>query len=243
MADFFSRLAGRTLGLVAVARPAIAPLFAPGPQILTETEDASVARPKPVVDREEPAWLPRRSAPPVETNDPPAAVRKPAPAVAEDAAATISTEPRTATAKPPLPAIASTADPDPIKPIALNREPSAWATLPSVTPIFDPRVQEPAAQIEPASSDPFDSRVAPLATNLFPNNETLPREFRTRPSASRPNITVDREQPAPVVRVDIGRIEVRAMFPESPAPRIAPPELSSSLSLTDYLQQRDGGTR
>ena len=37
MADFFSRLAERTLGVAAVVKPVIAPLFAPGPQLVAES--------------------------------------------------------------------------------------------------------------------------------------------------------------------------------------------------------------
>jgi len=53
----------------------------------------------------------------------------------------------------------------------------------------------------------------------------------------------DQRQAEPVVEVSIGRIEVRAVFPE-PQP-VAPRRraVDSALSLADYLKQRDRGAR
>jgi hypothetical protein len=44
------------------------------------------------------------------------------------------------------------------------------------------------------------------------------------------------------VRVSIGRIDVRAVFPE-PRPFSTRPTTDSTLSLGEYLRQRDGGKR
>src|SRR5262249_27833014 len=48
---------------------------------------------------------------------------------------------------------------------------------------------------------------------------------------------------APVVRVSIGRIDVRAVAPQAPPVRAAPARPSSRLSLNDYLRQHNKGTR
>ncbi len=47
------------------------------------------------------------------------------------------------------------------------------------------------------------------------------------------------ESPAPVIRVTIGRVEVRAVTPPAPAPR-APARPAPALSLDDYLKQQSG---
>jgi hypothetical protein len=49
--------------------------------------------------------------------------------------------------------------------------------------------------------------------------------------------------PAPVVRITIGRVEVRAIMPPAPAPRPAPARPAPALSLDDYLKQQTGGSR
>ena len=53
------------------------------------------------------------------------------------------------------------------------------------------------------------------------------------------------EPPAPTIRVAIGRIEVRAITPPPtpPAQRATPVRPGPTLSLDDYLKQRDGGQR
>ena len=50
-------------------------------------------------------------------------------------------------------------------------------------------------------------------------------------------------QPGPIIRVNIGRIEVRAVTPPEPATRAQRPIPSPRLSLEEYLKQRQGGRR
>ncbi|HZA21190.1 MAG TPA: hypothetical protein VFA32_01040, partial [Dehalococcoidia bacterium] len=45
---------------------------------------------------------------------------------------------------------------------------------------------------------------------------------------------------SPTTRVNIGRIEVRAITPPAPAPAPKPPRLDPRLTLDDYLRRRDG---
>jgi hypothetical protein len=47
----------------------------------------------------------------------------------------------------------------------------------------------------------------------------------------------------PAVHVTIGRVEVRALFPEPPTRRALPPRPQSTVSLDDYLNQRNRGKR
>jgi len=46
---------------------------------------------------------------------------------------------------------------------------------------------------------------------------------------------------APTIKITIGRVDVRAVMAERPAPRPAPERRNSALSLEEYLKQRSGG--
>jgi hypothetical protein len=50
------------------------------------------------------------------------------------------------------------------------------------------------------------------------------------------------EKPEPIIRVNIGRIEVRAATPPA-TPRSKRARAGPPLSLEDYLKQRNGGQR
>jgi len=45
------------------------------------------------------------------------------------------------------------------------------------------------------------------------------------------------------ISVTIGRIDVRAVFPQPPAPRGSRTEKAAAMSLDEYLKQRSGGRR
>ena len=47
----------------------------------------------------------------------------------------------------------------------------------------------------------------------------------------------------PGIRVTIGRVEVRAVLPEQPVKRSAPPRFKPSVSLDDYLSRGSGARR
>jgi hypothetical protein len=46
-----------------------------------------------------------------------------------------------------------------------------------------------------------------------------------------------------VVRITIGRVEVRAVLPPEPAPRRREPARAKALSLDEYLDRRHGAKR
>lgn len=141
-------------------------------------------------------------------------------------------------------------------------------TLPVPQPLQQPRaprppiptpVQEAEAQ-QPASIQPPDMPIpAPRATppkvteasplalpksgaELQPPGPPAPIVAPLpRVALPMPPIAQRVEQPAPTIRVTIGRIDVRAITPPAPAPRTPPASAKPALSLDDYLKQREGG--
>lgn len=120
-------------------------------------------------------------------------------------------------------------------------------------------VQPPRAEQETRERDL-------LVSNFIPRNSEMHSELRhiiaTAPQpAARPQIVVSNliqpyveaaksalgdaspAQTAPTIRVNIGRIEVRAVTPQTPAPRPKRAAASPRLSLEEYLNQRSGGRR
>ena len=73
---------------------------------------------------------------------------------------------------------------------------------------------------------------------------TVARERATSQSEpAAPTEQIAAREPAPTVKITIGRVDVRAVIPAAPATRPAPARPGPSLSLEDYLQQREGGKR
>jgi len=93
-----------------------------------------------------------------------------------------------------------------------------------------------AHQLEAAEASPSTAIAAMRLEPVFP--PTSLRSF-TKSLASPQNIRAA-AAPAPIIRVNIGRIEVRAVTPAAPSAR--PPRARSGpmLSLEDYLKQRGG---
>jgi hypothetical protein len=94
---------------------------------------------------------------------------------------------------------------------------------------------EPKAALDRSAPPDAPLTVAPRTIRPQPNGklERGPRE---------PDVPAQ-EPPAPTIRVNIGRIEVRAIMPPPtpPARREMPARSSPTLSLDDYLKQRNGG--
>lgn len=106
---------------------------------------------------------------------------------------------------------------------------------PAAHPLRQPATVHPAMAPTDAVQEP--------ATPRLPSRTIMP-ESVVAPRVQPPGAT--REGPAaPVIRVTIGRIEVRTQPPprrSAPAPAPAQPR-SPALSLEDYLEQRNGGRR
>ncbi len=62
-------------------------------------------------------------------------------------------------------------------------------------------------------------------------------------AANRPALQAPADGAEPEIRVTIGRVEVRAVFPEQPVKRSAPPRFRPSVTLDDYLSRGGGAKR
>lgn len=259
MADLFSRLAERALGVAAVARPAIQSVFAPAPIVATQAfapaPRSSVRSEK--VERPDLVSEPGRVTA-LRAGHPPASADLPR----ETRLSRAAGETAVPTPAPFIPV-------EPVSHPAMRAEPEvqavaadhAEAGLVKTQPIEPPQPPQPS-----------DNRAAP--PEIWHSNSSLPRRDLSRPSAAGeqsvpPQLPVtnplgaqasmpakqerapvrnhDRfpayTQPGSTVEVNIGRIEVRAVFPEQQSAAPVRRASDSALSLADYLKERDRGTR
>jgi hypothetical protein len=104
----------------------------------------------------------------------------------------------------------------------------------------------PAADLQRTSHT--QPGIQPVITRSTPRGVTdsFPRDAAHAPVAERTEKNSGQsvaEPAAPVVRVTIGRVEVRAQFPAAPSAPATPRSRALTLSLEDYLKQRSGGRR
>jgi hypothetical protein len=126
--------------------------------------------------------------------------------------------------------------------------------VPSAAPPVAARDQTPVSKISPRRAAPKASDVAsppapapapaaPLAAPTTTSAERPPVRAR-RSAVPRPVATAPAAAGEEVVRISIGRIEVRAESPPTVAAVAAPAPLARpKLSLDDYLASRDGARR
>jgi hypothetical protein len=124
-------------------------------------------------------------------------------------------------------------------------------------PMSDPmeRVDE-SFEVDPAGPTPLKPpvrRISPIAgnheltTDDAPNVDTqrLMVQLRSRGATTTPRtMQSDQNAAAPIVRINIGRIEVRAVQPSvAPAPQPRRDTARPSVTLTDYLTKKRGAGR
>ncbi len=232
MADFLSRLSERTLSLSEVTRPRVAPLFAAGQDLAADEDEQNVR-----LDEDEPEAPDLRVTPRQAT--------RVSVTLADDYSSSLISEPP-AQASPDRPEAQTQSDgPQP----ATAAAPSPRILRPRVPPS---EMRQPQAESEaegPASVPPgLVARRQDFATSNDARRSSDLVQTPVRPLAMAPESLADtRGMPAapalqPTVRVTIGRIDVRAVFPttEAPPPAVEP---APSLSLADYLKQRREGLR
>jgi hypothetical protein len=98
-------------------------------------------------------------------------------------------------------------------------------------------VPQPKNITHPESVSDHARRSSTPAMPVVQPRVTVYRE----PPVSTPSEGTAMPEPAPTIKITIGRVDVRAMMPAAPAARPAPARPSPALSLDDYLKQRGGG--
>ncbi len=237
MPDFLSRLVERSAGTAPVARPVVAPLFAPGPAMAA---DAAPEGSEPIgvlAESPAPVTMPTRRAP--------TSIPREAAAMGSGALLPVGAPARPASPTPEATAPgalrpAAAAPPEARPPAVLDedRRPRVEG-LPVAAPPPPPSGGSRAA-VPPRPPAPQDRQrgeaLIPAVTTplLRPRQENPPRwgePLRPRGPGGEP--------PAPIVRISIGRIEVRAVAPPGPAaPRPTPARKNTGLSLEEYLRPR-----
>jgi hypothetical protein len=124
-------------------------------------------------------------------------------------------------------------------PAPVGKETSPPAPQPAQQPAPEPAHAEGGPPPRKPAEPVIPQRVVviekqPVAAAVIPASPSsgtgTPRETQT-------------EQPGPIIRVTIGRIDVRAVLPSAPVPARKAQAVSPVLSLDEYLKQRDGGQR
>ena len=242
MPDFLSRLAERATGMGLVAEPLIAPQYAPsaGPATV-EPHPAGAAAPVQEVASpraDEPEARPRRARAPADPITGAAETFALSPHDSAELAA-IATTP--APAPPSSPVAPPATDPPAAEQISAHATgvPMSAVREDGVPPRFVTSASEPQGIAQPHETVP----VADETEAAFPS-PSLAGAARQSTTALPHSRRVDHAEPAaPVIRVTIGRVDVRAEFPArpaAPAPVRRPPP---TLSLEDYARERREGKR
>lgn len=116
----------------------------------------------------------------------------------------------------------------------------------TVTQEATPLIPAHAAAPEHAMTLPESIVPAPPSRTLLVAPGITPRpderQERGDPWSDGPEaIPAAQRETAPTIKITIGRVDVRAVMPERPAPRPAPAARNPALSLEEYLKQRSGG--
>ena len=91
------------------------------------------------------------------------------------------------------------------------------------------------ARVEPAPAQPLRPSTPAIIVRQPNTSPIMPTRRVMKPTA-------EAVEPQ-TISVTIGRIDVRAVFPQPPAPRVSRTERPAAMSLDEYLKQRSGGRR
>ena len=268
MADLFSRLAERTLGVAEVARPLTPAVFTPLPQ---PTIDAFASAPSPAIPsthapQPEPDAAPRapKSEQAPDAADLPFAPRRKAPesrGTGDHAYSTTMSEPfrsRVGQVLPPVsPQDSRAPDSAPLEQPAMEHGSSAATesrspivALPSRRSSVETSASDPHARsMDPRDRDDDERDKAAISVDAPLWKQPAGPAIPAAPRASARTATQERDrvrshdQADSTVEVNIGRIEVRAVFPPSPTSSPVRRAADSALSLANYFKERDGGAR
>jgi hypothetical protein len=245
MAHFLNRMAERALGVAPLAQPFVPAMFNPVFGLVARQAPGD-SGPGPHAGAFEP--------PPADATPSAAANPTPTPSMPQPPPAfTSTTQPQTTPSSPPEPLFAAA--------WPLIRSAAPQASVPN-----ESRDSQPE-QIRTHPSIPIPASTAPLLPDHEPRLETsrgaaaesaVPPQLSHSPSSlSRPVISLpaspvaaprrglaaELEPPSRIVRVTIGRVDVRAQFPAAPQPPAVKSARPPALSLDEYLKQRREGKR
>jgi hypothetical protein len=255
MANFLNRMAARAVGAARIAQPYVPARFTPGAGLVrndapahagleTEVEGVeATARPA----TQAPSGSPRDATLPVEIDV------SSSRAVSRNAS---MASPADSLPAPPTPAV--------VEPLA--RAPFSTATLAVTEPLPAPAALEVSSYLGPGAIRPLAFE-RPATTSLEADGKLLQENDKiyageparpvatalrftqgmpvnSRTMGARRDQAYAAEPPAPVIRVSIGRIDVRAQFTAAtPSPTPARNARPAALSLDEYLKQRSEGKR
>lgn len=234
MADFFTRLAERSMGLVTQVRPDSPPALAPALDGAALGEnffiDSALARPAPQAPSE------------------------PGPPAARAGAATVPPPEVQQRAKVAPLGEANTVRPTPLLNAQVQPGLSHFTIDDSsvvTTPAGAERQGHDARRVSPMLRR--DDAAMPLPVDDAKPRTDAPMQRKNNasgavevalPTSPAPQWRPPAPPPAPTVQVTIGRVEVRAVTPPPQVqPRPAERRASARLSLDDYLRQRNEGRR
>ncbi len=236
MADYFSTLAGRTLGKMATVRPLIAPRYA---RETSSGEGASIEVQS--VEREAQAAARREVAEPVNRVSEKLATEEVRQVeIQRPAVDSRSTSATAIEAEPPFRLVREESVTQPALPQADRAQSSARDSHPQS------KIAQPSSAIAENMTSPRQEqewRLLPLVpdqqrdtTGPYQPSGLSPQtgENRTAQRQSKPE--------APVVHVSIGRIDVRAVMPKAETDRPQAPQARRS-TLEKYLRERNGERR
>jgi len=245
MTDFFTRLAQRTLGMAPVAQPIINPIFAPGTLIDNIQYPVQSKEPEGIMDNNQ-VTLSRSAQPAFSKPDLMVETRFPDMRTGQD---------RNGIPKP----ASKSANLDNL-PDKKRLEENTPNSFESDGPFEDKIISEHIKKNIPEPALSFNTRKdvseirinlnksgtaqqsTPAALQVQPTERSILRPYVPEKIRSHNMVKPTSSPPAPAIQVTIGRIEVRAIMPP-----VTPPQRSHTpgptLSLDDYLKQRNGGQR
>jgi len=156
-----------------------------------------------------------------------------------------------ATAEPPLASRQSPPVTTAVRPPTLP-SPAAHQTSPinQTSPVKQTAGSAWESTLADRQSPPVTAAVRPPSAPSLTAHQTRPLMSAVRPpialrsgSAGIPETPAPSSPPKPSIHVSIGRVEVRAVFPEPPARRAPATRPRSTVSLDDYLNPRSRGKR
>ncbi len=246
MSDFLNRLAARTLGLSAVVQPIVPTMFAPShplegidslPEVVGEGLENPPEKTLPSAD----PGLPTLPEPGRFFIEPhldelpmsrrPEGVLRPIPRLEVKAGAIPATGDEAA---PPTPVVATHR--------VVDATPATATKSTDANTAAEPKPVDAMRQAPREIRTAVPRTVAPRPPKSLP--AVVTREGSRQTPAARRDQLASPEPQTPVIRITIGRIDVRAEFPAPASPPArARPAQAATLSLDEYLKQRQEGKR